>query len=48
MEIICITPLKHQKELYKLLKKFGKIIYKPEISKFELKKIEIHKFILSI
>tara|TARA_A100001011_G_scaffold400727_2_gene518016 strand:+ start:2275 stop:3297 length:1023 start_codon:yes stop_codon:yes gene_type:complete len=39
MEIICITPLKHQKELYKLLKKFGKIIYKPEISKFELKKI---------
>ena len=37
--IICTTPIDHLKGLKKNLKKRGKLIYKPNINKNELKKI---------
>ena len=38
MEVICITPLKHQKNLYDIMKSYGRVYYKPEINKSELSK----------
>ena len=38
MKIICITPLKHQKGLYEIMKNYGEVDYKPEISKVYLSK----------
>ena len=37
--IICITPVSHLKNFKKKLRKYGKLIYKPNIKKKELKKI---------
>ena len=37
MKIICITPIKHIEGLYDKLKSYGKIIYKPHITKEQLK-----------
>ena len=37
--IICTTPINHLKDLKKNLKKRGKLIYKPDITKIELTKI---------
>ncbi len=37
--IICTTPIDHLKDLKKKLKKYGKLIYKPNINKSQLKKL---------
>ena len=37
MKIICITPIKHIEGIYDKLKSYGKIIYKPHITKEQLK-----------
>ena len=39
MKIICITPVKHLKGVYKRLEQYGEVIYKPEITKDELTKL---------
>ena len=38
-KIICTTPISHLKNFKKELGKYGKLIYRPNIKKFELKKI---------
>ena len=39
MLIICITPIKHLKGLYKRLNSYGEVLYKPYITKEQLKKL---------
>ena len=37
MKILCITPIKHLEGVYKKLESYGDVIYRPDITKQELK-----------
>ena len=38
-KILCITPIKHLGGVYEKLSSYGDVIYKPDITKQELKKL---------
>ena len=38
-KILCITPIKHLEGVYEKLSSYGDVIYKPDITKQELKKL---------
>ena len=44
MKILCLTPIKHLQGVYEHLETFGQVAYYPELTKFEIQKLELNDY----